>query len=445
MTDIAMLVFGGRTRRQKRKAKTFDGWSNVGAYVVRDILERAGYRVGWTTADAAHQYKVVLVSLTSLFDVYNLIESVAHLTTWQKDKRRFVVVAGGFGLQNVYPLRHWVDFAAFGRAEVFIVDLVAALLAGRDYDSQHVMPLREEIRPVEIAQAPELYPHPVQVGDFLFTETVLGCPLRCNFCHYTHARRWLGSDPSEYVRRGEYSGNAEGLFVQSAALVGDDNPQSRIITGIDGFSERLRYAMNKRISNETLISVLTEASTRGGDWVRYKLYMIGGYPSETDADLSEFIETMQHVRAPGARLIVAVHLTPFRASPLTPSAWLPVNVRYDWRVLANRTIAENGQYRAWFDNWIDGPFQHLMDTIIGRATEQSDELIGQLAISWRASKLRSSDAIEAIERHWTIESYTRAYTVSEQLPTWYLQSYQPTGALERAGARLLRILAGRGV
>lgn len=275
MADIAILVYSGRTRSQKRKGKTFDAWSNVGAYVVKDILERAGYSVGWTTADAAHQYKIVLVSLTSLFDVYNLIESVAHLTTWQKAHRRFVVVAGGFGLQNVYPLRQWVDFAGFGRAEGFIVDLVAALLAGRDYDSEHVMPLREQIRPVRMAQVRELYPHPVQVGDFLFQETVLGCPLQCAFCHYTHARKWIGGDPANYVRRGEYSGNAEGLFVQSADLVDGDNPQSRIITGMDGFSERLRFAVNKRISNEALIEVLTEASARSTGWVRYKLYMIG--------------------------------------------------------------------------------------------------------------------------------------------------------------------------
>lgn len=442
MTEIAMLVFGGRTRRQKRKAKTFDGWSNVGAYVVRDILERAGYQVGWTTADAAHHYKIVLVSLTSLFDIYNLIESVAHLRTWQKQQRRFVVVAGGFGLQNVYPLRHWVDFAAFGRGEVFIVDLVRSLLAGCDYDSQHVMPLREEIRPVTIAQASEVYPHSVNVGDFTFTETVLGCPLRCNFCHYTHARKWIGGDPAEYVRHGEYSGNAEGLFVQSAALVGDDNPQSRIITGMDGFSERLRYAMNKRISNETLVRVLTEASSRGGNWVRYKLYMIGGYPSETEEDLAEFIETMQAVRAPGARLMVDVHLTPFRASPLTPAAWLSVDVRHDWRVLANRTIAEHGEYRAWFGKWIDGPLAHLMDTIIGRATEESDDLIVHLATSWRASKLRAENAIDAIERHWTIEQYTRPYEIDERLPTWYLGSYQPDGAIKRAAIRLHGALGG---
>lgn len=437
-----MLVFGGRTRRQKRKAKTFDGWSNVGAYVVRDILERAGYRIGWTTADAAHQYKIVLVSLTSLFDVYNLIESVAHLTTWQKDRRRFVVVAGGFGLQNVYPLRHWIDFAAFGRAEVFIVDLVAALLAGRDYDSEHVMPLREEIRPVTIAQASELYPHSVQVGDFLFTETVLGCPLRCNFCHYTHARKWIGGDPSEYVRRGEYSGNAEGLFVQSAALVDDDNPQSRIITGMDGFSERLRYAMNKRISNETLVSVLTEASARGGDWIRYKLYMIGGYPSETEADVAEFIETMQGVSAAGARLMVDVHLTPFRASPLTPAAWLAVDVDYDWRVLANKTIADKGKYRAWFGKWIDGPMAHLMDTIIARATEDSDDVVHALAISWRAAKLSSVDALDAVRRQWNTDQYTRAYEIEEPLPTWYLGSYQSQESLKRAAVRLQRVLAG---
>ena len=102
--SIAFLVYPAEDKPGRRKNKSFDWTTNAGAYMVIDVLRRSGRDVKFCSPESAKEHDIVLVSLTSTFDVYNFIRAVGRKKSWRK--RDFTVVVGGFGLQNVVPLRH---------------------------------------------------------------------------------------------------------------------------------------------------------------------------------------------------------------------------------------------------------------------------------------------------------------------------------------------------
>lgn len=438
MADVAFLVYRGSFKADKRKRKDFDGQDNIGAYLVADVLQRAGIPVGFCTPEAASRYRVILISLTSPFDVFHLLQAVAVWQSWQKKRRGFVTVAGGFGLQNVAPIREFVDYAVFGRAESFVSELVKALLAGRDYEHPSVMALREEIRPVTIAQAEIPYPYPVQVGTFVYQEKLIGCPQKCNFCHYSYSRRWLGTGPGDYVLDEQSKGSAESLFLQSAGLVADRPDVGRVITGLDGLSERLRFAFQKRITNDDFVRVIEEASRScKARAAFYKLYQIGAYPGEPQADLEEFIETVERADPRGKPVKIRVHLTPFYAMPVTPGAWLPVDLskHYDRR-LGGKNIINRENYRVWWAKEIERENTHLAGMVAARATPASDDIISTICFDPRMRKWSGVRRLEHLAKTFDLSPYIREYMTWENLPTWYLSSYQSRDALIRAARRL---------
>ncbi len=105
--DCAFLVFA--PLRQRREDNSFDGNDNIGAKVIADTLTRAGLRVGYVTPESAHTVPLVLVSLTSTYDVYAYYAAVALRPDWQPDSRRFKILIGGFGMQNPTPIRRYCD------------------------------------------------------------------------------------------------------------------------------------------------------------------------------------------------------------------------------------------------------------------------------------------------------------------------------------------------
>ncbi|MHC4215331.1 MAG: radical SAM protein, partial [Planctomycetota bacterium] len=330
--NIAFLVFKGSYKKQKRKRSDFDGQDNIGAYIIIDVLERAGYTINFCAPETASRYDIVLASFTSLYDVFNFLEEVAGLSSWKKENRTFTSIVGGAGVQNVAPYREYIDYAVFGRAENFVVDMIKTVSNKKDFQHTAVMPLRYGITPVWYEQVDAVYPHEIKVGTGTFKEKVSGCPLKCAFCHYTYARKWIGGGAQNYVLDGGvYQGSAEGLFKDSATTIGSGH--ARIISGLDGFSQRLRYAMRKRISNEKMHEVFQNAAKNApGKSANYKLYMIGSYPTETEEDFQEFLSTMRSVEIEGPnKCYVIVHLTPFQASPLSPAEWLPVDFSKNWR------------------------------------------------------------------------------------------------------------------
>lgn len=89
-------------------------------------------------------------------------------------------------------------------------------------------------------------------------------------------------------------------------------------------TQRLRNVINKGITEEMIVSCLTEIFTRG--WERVKLYFMMGLPTETDEDLDAIAEishnTLKLARKIGRkRASVSVSVSGFVPKPHTPFQW----------------------------------------------------------------------------------------------------------------------------
>lgn len=415
--DVAFLVFA--PLKQRRDDNSFDGNDNIGARVIADVLERAGIPVGYCAPETAHQYQVVLVSLTSTYDVFAFYKAVAMRPTWQPGKRSFKVLVGGFGMQNPTSIRNYIDWAAFGRAEEWVIPVVEALIGG-GIPSPHpsLMPL-PDMGHVRIHQSQHLYKNDVEG----FKESFTGCPLKCKFCHYTWAREY--NDERGEATRGTYvqesltgGGTPELTFDQ---LYTYGRKAGRIRVAIDGFSERLRYIYGKRLSNTDITGGI-EAIGHYGGVTTLLVYNIANFPTETPFDREDLIATLNRAN-PKDRVIFVLHSTPFRPSLATPMQWEPVNLYPDNSKLRQQVIVNKPNFYAVHSFTIETPWSHLMSVIAERATSASDALFHACAFAPTLQRGLNAEKVRRVQANFDIAPYVKAYDFDEPHPAWFLDGY----------------------
>lgn len=416
MNEIALLVY--EPLKKKRADDSFDGNDNIGALVVKDILERAGYHVGFCAPETALDCRVVLVSLTSTYDVYSFYRHVARRPEWQPGRRLFKVVAGGFGLQNPYPIRHYADYALFGRADDIVVGLVAAAMDGRPYTHASVMCL-PDITPVEIAQAVGLYPHPVAFSAKTFVESFAGCPNKCKFCHYTWARRCMGH-AGEYVNM-TLAGSASPEMTWRQMML-SEGKLGRTRSAIDGFSERIRFLYGKRISNADIVTGIERLGAYEGNTVCV-VYNVGSMPTETEDDRAELYRVMAEAR-PKNRVIIVLHTTPFRPSLATPMQWEEVTLLPNWNTLGATAFHDTDTLRCVHSTGNEAPYSHLISVVAERATAATDKLFNAICFHPKLQTGTSARRVEMITRNFDIEQYVRRYDIDDDAyPAKFLSGY----------------------
>lgn len=435
-TTFAFLVYA--PWRQRRADNSYEGNDNIGAEVVRDMLTRAGYAVTYTSPECAHRYDVVLVSLTSTMDMYAYYRAVAPLTTWQPGARTFTVLAGGFGMQNPTAIRRYVDFAAFGRVDDWLLYVVHSLTHGATPEHASLMDMRDP-QPVTIAQAPRLYPHTVHG----WSETFTGCPLKCKFCHYTYARQHQGSDEAYSSRQ----------YVQTT-LTGGGTPEvtwdqlldwpkkaGRIRVAIDGSSYRLRKLYGKNITNDDLIRGVEQVGSYEGT-TTLLVYNIGNFPSETATDRLEMEEVLAQAR-PRYRVIVVLHTTPFRPSLATPMQWEAANLDYDWSQHRQRVVVERPTLRVVHSYTLESSASHFLSLLAERCTPDEDWLFHNIALSARFSSLRVAEQLDAIRSLYDTRTMTDARDIDGPPPYPLLHGYLSTDVLRRIAHKMRAQVADR--
>jgi radical SAM superfamily enzyme YgiQ (UPF0313 family) len=418
MSDIAFLVYGKKFSSANRKDKSFDGQSNIGAYIIKDVFERAGYSISFASPEFADKYKIVLVSFTSSYDMLNFLKEVIPLKIWKK--RKFKVIAGGFGLQNIYSIRNYVDYGVFGRAENNIVSLIESILQGKEFHHESIMDLSQGITPVKICQVDNFYPHSIDIQPVAYKETMIGCAKKCLFCHYTFSRKHLSSD--KFSTPVKYSSSSQEILFKE--LVEKSKGKGKIRSALDGHSERLRCVFNKRIKNDDIVNILSELSHKWENNICWLyIYLIGNYPSETEKDRNELKEVLSRVKIKqGKKMVLNFHVSLFRPSPLTPAAYLPVNLDFNYSK-ADYNIYNSDNITATYDWTRESFYNFLIQVIIERATEKTDDLLLNILFNKQISKMDSNQKYNTIKNHFDISDYIREYSTEERLPTWYLESY----------------------
>lgn len=428
--DCGFLVY--EPLRQRRADNSFDGNTNIGAKVIADVLTRSGLRVGYVTPESAHTVPLVLVSLTSTYDVFAYYSAVALRPDWQPAARSFKVLVGGFGMQNPAPIRKYADYAAFGRAHEWVVDIVQKILSGVPPIHKSVMDCRE-FNHVVISQS-NLYQHEVDGWKEEFT----GCPLKCKFCHYTFARKHAGTDES-------YS--AGGVYSQSM-LTGGGSPEvtwpqlltwpkkaGRVRVAIDGASERLRYLYGKRISNDDIVNGINQMGSYGPNATTLMVYNICNFPGETAEDFCEFVDTVSRAN-PKFRVIFVLQSTPFRPSLATPMQWEGVSLLPDWSKRRAGVIIDRPNLRVVHSFTLETPWSHLRSVVAERATPEDDAAIHAICFSPKLASERADRALALFSRNWSPDKWTAERDIDGPSPSPFVSGYLPDDTLRKIARKM---------
>jgi len=423
---IAFLVYKP-WRKPRRKETSWDNLSQIGPYMLIDTLRRAGIDVGFCSSDSARNYDVVMVSLTSNYDVLAFSREVFGHPDWKN--RKFKVVIGGFGAQNPYPIQEYVDFVWFGRAENEIVWLVNNKF---DVDHPSLMKL-PNWKVCKINQSDKLYPYPIRLntkahGKEEITETIYGCPNKCFYCHYTWARKYIHT--SKHYQLKQYPSSQE---LDMFNIEQYDPKVASVLVGLDGFSERLRFLVNRKITNDNVkefIEGISNKTETKGKAIMLKMYNITGYETETDEDYQEFVDLLNSDMNLKKRVLLIVHNTPLRPSPCTPIAYAKITPYANARKY-NCKIIDKPLISGFFSNYQESNYALLESLVVERAQASTQKIFIDVVFNKKLKQLLSDDRIKALSMKHDLSPLYREYSVDEQLPTWFVEGYMPQTTIKK--------------
>ncbi len=367
--------------------------------------------------------------MTAKNDCLAFYSAVSLLPSWQPKRRTFTVIGGGEGMQNPTVVRNYLDYALFGRAEDLVVELVEAVLGGGEYQHESVMRF-PDISPVKEHQVNSLYPYEIDLGPGRgkrqWRESFMGCPNKCLFCHYTWSRNWIGGD-TYYQGDLTMSRSVEVLWKDITGLT---RKEGRIRTAIDGFSERLRNAYGKHITNTEIVEGINHIGSFSGTTVMM-VYNISNMPGETETDRQELYATVKRAN-PKHRVIVVFQSTPFRPSLLTPLQWSPVALFPATSDLSAQVIYDSDNLRVMHSFSNESPWSQLQTVIISRATPATDKLFHALCFHPKLRTGTARERIKLLQSVFDLKPYLREYDPEERHPAWFLDSYTPRKTLAKA-------------
>lgn len=448
------------TRQLDNKSFDYRAWG--GLSIILDVLQRAGYEIGYCPAEDAAG-KVVLATVPSARSWYPLVNAWLGGNT-----AGATLILGGSGVLNVRPVLP-LPGAVFvlGRGETLVTQVVEAALGGDYVDSPHVIyPARFSAdQDYWICQGAGNYPHPVQLanGDN-WLEEGQGCPYQCYFCNYT----WARTKPPAVTDYGRQI-SGRGAVVAGASNLREHNLSELVKawrhgyalglggwlnSAIDGQSERIRRAVKKPVTRQ-MLRLVGELAPQN---CRVSLMTVIGFPGETEEDrreaLDDLIVGLQRRTGP-ERWAIEVSPNAFRPMPATPLAWAATQVE-NWHYLLRREWGAGvGGYRdrLWSREdgrvglkmyWtVGGAWYLLSELVIHRGTEADWPSIVRVARSkrfWQASA-RVKEA--TLARYFDVAGLAQEFD-AEGLPSYYLNGRRPNADLydlwKVARAQLLRVV-----
>lgn len=427
---VAFLVYSAWSE-SRRNNSSFDGLSNIGAYMLIDVLKRKNIDIEFCSVDTAKEYDIILVSFCSIYDVLAYYKAVALHKDF-KSNRKFKILGGGFGLQNITPLKDFLDYAWFGRCENNIYDL---LVNNLEYEHPSFMNLKH-IKKCYVNQCENTYQYSVILNTSASTkhneykESRIGCPNKCFFCHYTYSRK-SNYKHNEKYNTSLYQGSQEiDMFNYKSINLNT----AKLTVGLDGMSERLRYIVNKRISNELLkeaIIYISNNTTVNGA-VFLQIYNITNYETETIEDFNEFINTIESIKDKlKTRVILVLHNTPLHASPLTPIAYTKITFgsKLNNDLSGKLLIKEHPKLHCICSLFQESDWRCFESLSVERCTDKNFDIFKNVVFNKKLSSKTSAYKLKSMLNSFDCSSLIREYDIKENLPTWYLESYIPQSTI----------------
>ena len=280
--------------------------------------------VGRVTPETVNDVDIALASFTSPMDILSFVS--------QFDERpKSKLIIGGQGVYSFLGWRHLASKIMFGRAEG-VVDKIILGDEQLPYIYQHdIDPFVEHV--YEIRQAKK----------FLQGESAVGCAGHCKFCQYSATRSLFGRD---------YSATSRGNNVVEDRWNAIKPKTGNQTTALDGWSEKTRRLVNKPVTDEQIVNMLSKILREIRGVMRLKVFQIVGYPWETaesiQDDILHFRDLLGKVKPGhnGGRIMMMITTTPFSPEPLTEFENESANITTNWR-----EIMLNDSFRCIFDSY----------------------------------------------------------------------------------------------
>jgi radical SAM superfamily enzyme YgiQ (UPF0313 family) len=418
--------------KQAYKNESIDGRAFIGFKMILDSISRAGYDYTWAGKDTIHKYDIVLVSITSDFDWWTFLK---ERLLWKK--KNYIVIAGGAGVLNIRPLLPFVDFFVLGAGQKIIVELLNAIKNNQAF--QHNSVIESETFNIEkdyyINQEPK-YPYEIKIDDnYTYKQEDIGCNHKCMFCGYTWHRKRNNNTAFKWDATKYDISNAEAAILDYYMGLINVDFSKLISTAIDGFSERLRFFVNKKISKEILNKFLKDMiACETAKPHKVKFFNLVGLPTETKEDWKEFIENLDSTKelstSNGKQWGLILHSTPFRAMPGTPMATAPVSYK-NYRKEISKYLGAKYKGNIIYKNkvlWaVESMGTESLSTVIEsmimhRGTEEDTENILKLCKSkkyWNSSSIIKQ---KTLEKYFDVYKLFQTYN-AQTLPNRYIKTY----------------------
>lgn len=388
MKKIGIYVFTDaiKSRTTKKREGYFDGQNYIGLRYIVSEIDKSEYEISYVSKDTINTVDFCLISLTSYYDVINVINELYGKKITAK------ILMGGAGYNNVGLLRDIVDVGTVGRGE----GTIEKILKGVEIPGLYYKETNWNLRtPISIMPLKEF----IEIDDKYvgkYCEQSIGCQRKCYFCEYSWKHKWTKKD----------SGYHSGLLNRETLLQDVDwnsYHNKDLVTAIDGATERTRHIINKPISNQDITDKMLEIYDAPREYVSMKLYCLLGYPFETRFEPEEAVEAIIAARRQSSHRCNVVIVSPhFMPMPFTPMECEAVNwhnfreeiKRYNWDKFGKGNINV-------FWNWslASSPISAAEATVLNRADVSDIEKIKAILCS---SKYKS---LNAIQKRATLEKY----------------------------------------
>ena len=388
MARIGIYVYTDMVKQRltKKREGYFDGQNYIGLRYIVSQIDKSNHEITYVSKDTINTVDFVLISLTSYYDVANIINELYGKKITAK------VVMGGAGCNNVGLLRTVADVITVGRGE----RTINHILEDDPIDGIWYKATNADLsKPIKIMP---LLDYITIDDDYVGTycEQSIGCQRKCFFCEYSWKHRWTKKED------GYHSGllNRETLLqdVDWASYHNKD-----LVTAIDGATEATRRVINKPIKNSEITDKMLQIYDAPKDYVSLKLYCLLGYPFEDRFDPEEAVESIIAARRESSHrcnvLLVSPHFMPM---PFTPMECEPVNWHnfrddikaYDWDKFGKGNI---NVYWNW--SLASSPLSAAEATVLNRADAADAPAIKSVLCS---SKYK---ALEAWKKRKVLEKY----------------------------------------
>ena len=177
-------------------------------------------------------------------------------------------------------------------------------------------------------------------------------------------------------------------------------------------SQRLRDVINKKVTEEDLLSTAEAAFSRG--WHRIKLYFMIGLPTETHEDVAAIVELVRKVRGlgrryHGGRTQISVSVATFVPKPHTPFQWCPLIGPGELKArqaLLRRGLRRRGISLSWHE-----PETTLLEAALSRGDRRMAPIVER---AWQ-----SGARLDAWDDHFDADRWWRAFSAEGLDPNFY--------------------------